>query len=83
MSQKSKKIAKGATESLKILWENGFFKGWRNYPQIVDQQAQEDYHFSMAENCMALKRAKYLTRRGKRGNYEYIQKYPFFENNEK
>lgn len=26
---------------------------------------------------MALKRAKHLTRRGKRGTYEYIQKYPF------
>jgi hypothetical protein len=25
---------------------------------------------------MALKRAKHLTRRGKTGSYEYIQKYP-------
>ena len=25
---------------------------------------------------MALLRAKYLTRRGKRGSYEYVQKYP-------
>jgi hypothetical protein len=26
---------------------------------------------------MALKRARYLSRRGKVGSYEYIQKYPY------
>jgi hypothetical protein len=26
---------------------------------------------------MALKRAKHLTRKGKHGSYEYIQKHPF------
>jgi hypothetical protein len=32
---------------------------------------------------MALKRANHLTRRGKRGSYEYIQKYPFVPEQEK
>ena len=28
---------------------------------------------------MALKRAKYLTRRGRKGSYEYIQKHPYLD----
>lgn len=82
MSPKPPKIAKSATESLRFLWEDNFFNNWRNYSQIADRQAQEDYHFSTPELGMALKRAKYLTRRGKRGNYEYIQKYPFIKSDE-
>lgn len=79
MPKESKKVAKSATESLKLLWEKGFFKGWKNYNQIVKRLAQDGYNFSTPELGMALKRAKYFTRRGKRGSYEYIQKHPFVE----
>lgn len=70
------KTATTATESLKILWEEGFFAVWRKFKSIEDQLAKRGNHFSAAELGMALKRAKHLTRRGKHGSYEYIQKYP-------
>ncbi len=70
-------IAKTATEGLKILWSENFFKEWKKVPQIEKLFSNRHHHFSDAELGMALKRAKYLTRRGKRRNYEYIQKYPF------
>ena len=71
------KVAKTATEALKILWETGFFRAWKKKAPIVETLARRGNNFSDAELGMALKRAKHLTRRGKRGNYEYIQKYPF------
>lgn len=77
MENKNIKIAKTATESLKILWQEGFFKTRQKNQKIVDRLAKEGNYFSSAELGMALKRAKYLTCMGKRGNYEYIQKYPY------
>lgn len=73
------KIAKTATESLKILWEENYFKVWGNQANLVEYLAKRDNHFSTAELGMALKRAEFLTRRGKRGNYEYVQKHPFIK----
>jgi len=70
------RAATTATEALKILWEEGFFGGWRKFKEIVDHLAKRGNHFSDPELGMALKRAKQLTRRGKKGSYEYIQKYP-------
>jgi hypothetical protein len=46
---------------------------------VVAELSKNDNHFSDAELGMALMRAGHLTRRGKRGSYEYIQKYPFVE----
>ncbi len=69
-------MARTATESLKVLWEAAFFRGWRKKAAIEDALAKRGNHFSDAELGMALKRAKHLTRKGKRGSYEYIQKYP-------
>jgi hypothetical protein len=66
-----------ATEALKILWEEGFFLGWKKKSSIDEALDARGNHFSDAELGMALMRAKHLTRRGKRGSYEYIQKYPF------
>ena len=73
----NKKVAKTATKALLILWEEGFFKSWRKQAKIVDALANRGNNFASAELGMALKRAKHLTRRGKKGSYEYIQKYPF------
>lgn len=80
---RTNKVAHGATEALKLLWEEGFLKQWRDYAAIVTKLGKDDYHFSTPELGMALKRAKYLTRRGKRGAYEYIQKRPYVEKDEK
>ena len=77
MANRVEKVAKTATEALKILWEVGFFRGWKKKAPIVETLAKRGNNFSDPELGMALKRASHLTRRGKRGNYEYIQKYPF------
>jgi hypothetical protein len=74
---RASKIAKTATEALKILWEDNFFRDWKKKAGIVASLAKKGNHFSDAELGMALMRAKHLTRRGPRGSYEYIQKYPF------
>jgi len=71
------KIAKTATQALNILWEEKFFTSWRKFGAIEEHLAKRGNHFSVPELGMALKRAKHLTRRGKHGGYEYIQKHPF------
>jgi hypothetical protein len=73
----SQRAGKTATESLRILWEEGFFTEWRKKSSIDEALGQRGNHFSMPELGMALVRAEHLTRRGKRGSYEYVQKYPF------
>ncbi|HEY4480189.1 MAG TPA: hypothetical protein VJB58_01840 [Candidatus Paceibacterota bacterium] len=80
MRKGNNKIAKSAPDSLKLLWLKGFFKSWKKYAQVVKNLSDGGYNFSTPELGMALKRAKHLTRRGKRTNYEYIQKYPFTDN---
>jgi len=76
MANRKPRAAKTATEALIILWEDGFFLGWKKIGPIEQALEKRGNHFSDAELGMALKRAKHLTRRGKRRNYEYIQKYP-------
>jgi hypothetical protein len=76
MAKKSK-IAKTAPAALTLLWEEEYFRAWRKQAAIVTQLAKRGNNFSGPELGMALKRAKHLTRKGKRGSYEYIQKYPF------
>lgn len=70
------RTATTATQALKILWEEGFFQNWRKLSSIVEHLAKRGNNFSIPELGMALMRAKHLTRRGKKGAYEYIQKYP-------
>lgn len=60
-----------------MLWESSFFRTWKKKTNVEEALARRGSHFSDAELGMALKRAKHLTRRGKRGSYEYIQKYPY------
>lgn len=77
MASKTGQAATSATEALKILWEERFFEEWKKLAPIEQTLADRGNHFTDAELLMALKRAKHLTRRGKRRNYEYIQKYPY------
>lgn len=71
------RVAKTATEGLKILWQDKFFRGWRKKDAVVGELAKRQNHFSDPELGMALMRAGHLTRRGRRGGYEYIQKFPY------
>ncbi len=77
MAHKKFMVARTATEALGMLWRNGFFRTKQTQPKIVAHLAKAGHNFEGPELGMALKRARYLTRRGKRGSYEYIQKYPF------
>lgn len=70
-------VARTATEALLMLWREGFFRKWQSTPNVVEHLAGREHHFEGPELGMALKRARYLSRRGKRGSYEYIQKYPY------
>jgi len=79
---KQNTIAKTASEALRILWQEAYFRTWRNQAAIVGHLAKRGNNFSGPELGMALKRTKHLTRRGKRGHYEYIQKYPFIAEEE-
>lgn len=83
MPKKSSQIAKTATVALKILWEEGYFASWKKITSIIERLAKRGNNFTGAELGMAMKRAKHLTRKGKRGNYEYIQKHPFIGNEKK
>src|SRR4051812_16102892 len=76
MASKKGRAARSATEAMQILWEEDFFVGWKKKAAIEADFAKRGNNFNDAELGMALMRAKHLTRRGKRGNYEYIQKYP-------
>lgn len=77
MANRKSKIAKTATQALTILWEEGFLRAWKKRGAIEVYLAKRGNNFSGPELGMALKRAKHLTRKGKHGSYEYIQKHPF------
>jgi hypothetical protein len=77
MSPVNNRTAKTATKALCILWEEGFFRLGKSLPKIIEHLALRHNNFTTSEMGMALKRAKFLIRRGSRGQYEYIQKYPF------
>lgn len=80
---KTTRIAKTAPDGLKILWEEGYFRAWRDQGAIVGHLAKRGNNFSGPELGMALKRATHLTRKGRRGSYQYIQKYPFVQEDQK
>jgi hypothetical protein len=75
-SSHASRVAKTSTEALRHLWDPAFFRAWKKKSEIEAALAKKGNHFSGAELGMALMRAPHLTRRGKRGSYEYIQKYP-------
>jgi hypothetical protein len=70
------RVAKTATEGVKILWEGRFFRTWQKFGAVEEALAKRENHFPRAVLAKALERASYLTRRGKKGSYEYIQRYP-------
>jgi len=79
MPKENKKIARTATEAIKLLWSVGFLDNWKKVVQFHERLGKDGYHFTSGEIGMALKRAKYLTRRGARGTFEYIQKHPYID----
>lgn len=72
---KEKRSAKNAVESLNFLWEEGFFKTHQNFKSVCKNLTDRGNNFSSSSLGIALRQARFLTRRGKRGFFEYIQKH--------
>ena len=70
----NKMTLKNAPEALRALWTEEFFKSWRNLSAISNELNSRGNNFLSKDLCIALSRAKFLTRRGKRGFFEYAQK---------
>lgn len=76
------KITKTAPDSLKILWKEKVFLKPKDVKTIEAELEKRGYNFTNKNLMMALKDSKFLTRRGEKGNYLYVQKYPFIEEEE-
>jgi hypothetical protein len=71
------RVAKTATEGVKILWEEKFFRTWQKMGAVVVALAKRENNFPKGVLGKALERAGYLMRKGKKGTFEYIQRYPY------
>lgn len=76
MSIANKRTANSAPKALEMLWQEGIFKSWHKLNQISQILGERGNNFSKPELSLALRRANFLTRRGLRGSFEYIQRLP-------
>lgn len=72
-------ITKTAPGALKILWKEKIFMKSKDVKAIENELEKRGYNFGDKALMMALKGAKFLTRKGARGSYQYVQKHPFLE----
>lgn len=77
------KIAKTAPDALKILWKQKVFLKQISVTEVKEALEKRGYNFTDKNLMMALKNVKFLTRKGKSGDYKYVQKHPFVEEDEK
>lgn len=71
---KESRQGKNASHAINILWEEGFFNVARTLQAVAQRLGSRGNNFSSVELSKALARAKFLSRRGKRGAFKYIQK---------
>ena len=69
-------MANSTTKTLEVLWHEGIFKSPRKFNQIVRILEKRGINPLKPVLSSALRRATFLTRRGRRGFYEYVQKMP-------
>jgi len=72
-------IATTAPKALRKLWREKVFLKPQDVRSIDAKLAQRGYNFTDKNLMMALKDAKFLTRKGTKGNYSYVQKHPYVE----
>ncbi len=72
-------IARTAPDALKLLWKDGQFLGPKDVKTIEAELSKRGYNFGSKNLMMALKDSKFLTRKGPKGGYQYVQKHPFVE----
>jgi hypothetical protein len=58
------------------LYGKGYFAGERTLADVRGQLQQDGYNFGAPSVLMALRSKGYLQRRGNRGSYRFVQKYP-------
>jgi hypothetical protein len=66
----------GPAGALKKLYNAHFFKTYKSIADVMKKLSEEGINYSIQLVSMALFRAKYLTKKGTKGNYQYIQKQP-------
>lgn len=74
MLKENKQSFDTSTKAIEGLWKEGFFKQERNLISIIKELNDRGNNFSPEDIGMALFRSKYLTRKGIRGSFRYIQK---------
>jgi hypothetical protein len=72
-----RRVAKTATEGVRILWEERFFRTQQKMAAVVEALAKRENNFPPGILGKALERAAYLMRKGKKGSFQYIQQYPY------
>lgn len=75
--KKIKYIVPSPTQQLPELWKMDVFKTGRSLEVVIQEFEKIGFNFSPEAVSMALMRAPYLTRRGKKGGYTYIQIGPY------
>jgi hypothetical protein len=62
--------------ALDSLYNTGYFANERTLPDVRGQLQQGGYNFGAPSVLMALRSKAYLQRRGSKGSYRFVQKYP-------
>jgi len=70
-------IVKTAPGALKLLWKEKAFIKPMDVKTIAGELEKRGYNFSDKGLMMALRSAFFLTRKGNRGHYQYVQKHPY------
>ncbi len=71
------KVAKNAPGALRILWSEGIFLKGKKFEEVKAELEKRGYNFSDQNLAMALSSSKFLTRKGARGQFTYVQKHPY------
>jgi hypothetical protein len=64
------------SDAIDGLYRTGFFSHERTLSDALKQLTQDGYNFSPPSILMALKARQFLQRRGARGSYRFVQKFP-------
>ncbi len=72
-------IATKPSEAIRMLWKGKVFLKPKSLAEVMQELEKRGYNFTPQAVDMRLKGSKFLTRKGSRGDYKYVQKYPFFE----
>lgn len=76
------KVAKKAPDALRILWSEQIFLKGKKLEEVKAELEKRGYNFSNQNLAMALSSSKFLTRKGDRGQYTYVQKHPYVPEDE-